>query len=879
VTPGIHRGRQIARVAGNWLHRLGPVVPVPLVAVLGVALSLYAFITWRTFEAATAENDFKVAATVRIANLRRNIAKPFDGVLYVEALIEAVGPVDELIFNRFAGQVLGGNPEIQQLIWAPVQTARSDAPVNSPARLSPTGFTVDYVLPAGAAEVAGRDLATLPGYGACLTRAPEFIIDTDRLCLVPVEGGVDMFAIVSAERPAPDGGDRAPAGVVAGRMHLEIAAGMGDRSRIEIIDLAAPRKFNLLHPGEPVEAEADSIASAGGIFQDLVIGSETWRLVAYPVVGINASPSRDSLLVLAASLAITAYLVAYIMMIHRRRRRIEVMVHDRTRELETALSGLRFSEQRLQDYVATASDWYWETGENLHFTHVADQAREHKIDPDVLIGLDRLTGDDAENEVAQRREVLTRHRMFRDLRYEYGSDRDLLTLSLSGMPVCAPDGAFLGYRGSARDITLQLQVEARQALARWTAEQANRATSNFLATMSHEIRTPMNGVLGMVQLLSDTALDHEQRRMCDVIYRSGHSLQQILNDILDYSKLEAGKITLELIDSSLIDIVGGVVDLMGGTAEAKGLAIEVEVAGGVLPPVVIDPTRFRQVLFNLVSNAIKFSERGVVAIRLRGVCAGPDQLAVTLEVADQGIGISVEAQRRLFERFSQADGTTTRRYGGTGLGLAITRELVTLLGGTIGASSVLGQGTTFTVQMTLPISGPISGPVAPPRSIEQAADARVLDILIAEDNETNQQVIRGLLRGHRLTMVNDGLEAVEAARTSRFDLILMDVMMPVMNGLEATGAIRELAQSGAAVPIIALTANSMSGDRERYLSAGMNDYVSKPIERENLFEVIERVTGLTVWRPVAAGLPHAPVQVVTAAAEQEVDDFIASLEM
>jgi signal transduction histidine kinase/CheY-like chemotaxis protein len=793
-------------------------------------------------------------------------------------LIEAAGPVDAAVFDRFAGVVLRGNREVEQLVWAPVAVDPSGVPYRSVAQLSPADFLPGYILPAASGDLLGHDFSSLPGYATCLGKAVASTVHRDRLCVVPVKGGVDILVILTVERSGTLSDTGGLWGVIAGRIHLRLATGH-DGEAVEIFDLGVPGGMKLLHPGEHADVTADTVAAAGGVYRDLHLGSETWRLADFPAVRTVPPVSRESLFVLAGCLAMTTNLAGYIMLIQRRRQRIEAKVNDRTQKLETALSGLRLSEQRLQDYAATASDWSWETGANLRFTRVAAQAREHKIEPSGLIGLDRLTDDDAEDEAAQRRQILNRHLMFRDLRYDYAVDRDLLTLSLSGLPIFAPDGTFLGYRGSARDITLQLQVEARQRLARWAAEQANRAKSNFLATMSHEIRTPMNGVLGMVQLLSDTALDHEQRRMCDIIYRSGNSLQQILNDILDYSKLEAGKITLELIGSSLIDVVSSVVALMCGTAEAKGLRIEVEAAADALPPVLVDPTRFRQVLLNLISNAIKFSEQGIVSIRLRGEAAGAGLLAVTLEVADQGIGIGVDVQRRLFARFSQADDSTTRRFGGTGLGLAITRELVTLMGGTIGVQSIAGKGSTFSVQMTLPIAEAIHGPIAPPRWTAQMADAQTLDILVAEDDVINQEVICGLLRGHRLTVVGDGRSAVEAAQVGRFDVLLMDIMMPVMDGMKAAAAIRALATPEATLPIIALTANSMSGDQERYLSGGMNAYVSKPIDRRHLFEVIERVTGMHVWRPLAAEpvAPRAPE--ATPSAAREMDDFIASLEL
>ena len=854
-------------------------IPVLLVVVFGIALSVYAFTARRAFDVVTAEDSFKLAATARVADLRRSIAKSFDGVHNVEILMEAAASVDQATFNHFAGEVLANNPEIQQLIWAPMDAVRLGTPPLSPARPPSAGLKAGYVVPPNAKGLVGRDLDSLPGYAACLNKpvAATATADTDRICLQWTERGVEVLVILATVRAASQGTDVVPFGAVAGRFNLPLATDISGGVAVELFDLATPSATKLLHPNQHPDVTANAIPAAGGAYRDVRLGSETWRIALFPARR-KAPPSRASLLMLAGCLGMTANLTVYLVLILRRRRKIEAVVHERTQDLEMALGGLRLSEQRLQDYAATASDWYWETGADLHFTRVAAQAREHRIEPTDLIGLDRLTEDDAEIEVVQRREVLGCHQMFRDLRYDYGTDRDLLTLSLSGLPIFDAVGAFLGYRGSARDITLQLQIEAKQRLARWAAEQANRAKSTFLATMSHEIRTPMNGVLGMVQLLGDTALDHEQRRMCDVIYQSGNALKQILNDILDYSKLEAGKIALELIDSSLQDIVESVASLMRGTAEAKGLAIDVDTADTVPTLVRIDPTRFRQVLLNLVSNAIKFSERGVVAIRLHSAPAEPGQLAITLAITDQGIGISPDVQGLLFTRFSQADASTARRFGGTGLGLAITRELLTLMGGTISVRSSRGCGSTFTIQATLPIAQAGAGPMVPTQQSGQSADARLLDILVAEDDAINREVIRGLLRGHRITMVEDGCAAVQAVQAARYDVLLMDVMMPVMDGLTATETIRALATPAAAVPIIALTANSMSGDRERYLAVGMNGYVSKPIERRNLFEVLEQVTGATVWRPVAAERAPVPPDAPTSAAVQDVEDFMAMLE-
>jgi signal transduction histidine kinase/CheY-like chemotaxis protein len=860
--------------SARWLRRWGPAVPVLFVSILGVMLSLYAFRAWRAVEMETARNDFRAAATRRLASLRRDLAKPLDAMKFIETLFEAVGVVDEDEFDKFAGELLRDNPAIREVIWAPPGLADSAGPA---AQTTPDRLVVRYALPRVPDDAIGRDIRDRPEYKACLETAPVSSRREDRLCLSREGNDIAIVAILPIARLGVHDDGATDAGIIAARVNLRLPDTAGDGSSVEIFDIDHPNGVARLISGESFDIGPEIPENA--VFQNLPVGGTHWRLANIPAIVGTGSPSRRSLLVLAGCLAVTANLAVYILLILRRRQRIEVTVRDRTVELEVALGELRRSEQRLQDYITTASDWYWETDRKLRFTHVGDQARVYGIDPDHLVGIDRLTADDAANDVAERAGHLAAHEMFRDMRYEYGAEHGLLTLSLSGLPIFGPDGAFLGYRGSARDITEQLQIETKQRQARWVAEQANRAKSNFLATMSHEIRTPMNGVLGMVQVLSDTALDDEQRRMCDVIWRSGQALHQILNDILDYSKLEAGRITLEAIATSLLEVVDGVVDLMRGTAEAKGLTVTVEAIDGGPPPVMVDPTRLRQVLFNLVSNAIKFSARGSVAIRLRGTDLGFGHVAVVLEVADQGIGISQEARRKLFTRFSQADGTTTRRYGGTGLGLAITKQLVTLMGGSIDVDSVLGEGTTFTIRMTLPIAARVETSGTPPRWTEQAVNARILDILVVEDNDINQEVIASMLRGHRLTMASDGMQAISAVRGGSFDVVLMDVMMPVMNGMEATREIRALNAPGAGAPIIALTANSMSGDREQYLAAGMTDYVSKPIERENLFNAIERVIGEPVWRPLAAATTAVAAKpAVSRAAEQQLEDFLAHLD-
>jgi signal transduction histidine kinase/ActR/RegA family two-component response regulator len=417
------------------------------------------------------------------------------------------------------------------------------------------------------------------------------------------------------------------------------------------------------------------------------------------------------------------------------------------------------------------------------------------------------------------------------------------------------------------DVTEQQAAIAAQDTARAAAEAASRAKSEFLANMSHEIRTPMNGVIGMIQVLRHSGLDENQRGMCGIIMRSASALLTVLNDILDYSKLEAGKLLLEPRPARIEVLARDVTELMRHAAEAKGIGLWFQ-DWAEMPPVLLDATRLRQVLSNLLSNAIKFSDKGEIAVTLEG---GPDPAApeervlVRLTVEDQGIGMSEEDVARLFVRFTQVDSSSTRRFGGTGLGLAITRDLVHMMGGNIGVTSRLGFGSEFVVELSLPISA-----VEPRAEAERAEEEDrgpegpqvVLDILVAEDDEVNRVVIRSMLQpgGHDVTFAENGTDAVHAAQSRRFDLILMDVMMPELDGPGATRWIRETSGPNTRTPIIALTANAMSGDRERYLAAGMDAYVSKPVTRRELYATIERTLGLRAFprNTELLGVPPAP---------------------
>lgn len=543
--------------------------------------------------------------------------------------------------------------------------------------------------------------------------------------------------------------------------------------------------------------------------------------------------------------------------------------------------SLRESEARYRILVETANEGIWAADAENRTTFVNNKMAEmlgyqpeemrQRTLSDFVAPED--SGDFHQQMALRQKGVSTRFER-RFLR----KDGTVIDTIASGTPLMDVNGTYVGSFAMVSDISERKQIEIALYQAMAEAQSANIAKSEFLANMSHEIRTPVNGVIGLMELLLGTDLNGEQRKLVELAKQSGKNLAELISDILDLSKIESNRLELEPRDFDLQAETAAIIDIFTLRAREKGLTLSAEIDADVPNRLQGDSGRLRQIIDNLIGNAIKFTDAGSIALHIGKEAANEESITLRIEVRDTGIGVAADKREMIFEPFTQADGSTSRRFGGSGLGLAIARRLVNLMGGEIGVDSCAGQGATFwfTVALAFP-SGDTPSPSAncvttPAATLSQAPAGRRARILLVEDDPTSQLVITSVFTkcGYPIDPVTNGEDAIKALKDADYDLVLMDCMMPVMNGYEATAIIRDRTSPvrNHEIPIIAITAKAFRQDRDICLKAGMNDYLTKPLELGKLLALVQKWT--TIPSPSPAGEhstanPDRPEQTATTA--------------
>jgi signal transduction histidine kinase/ActR/RegA family two-component response regulator len=742
---------------------------------------------------------------------------------YVERIQTVVGVVEydpgmtPEAFARLGEGLLRNGAGIRSLVVAP-------------------DFVISMVYPANVRGALGRDQRDAPWSrrAALMARALGETVVSGPLDFA---GGGRGF-IVRAPVFLDDGPARKFWGLVGISLDEETLYEVGGLTDPDLpLDVALVTGDNAPTPvaifGDATVTERDPVLAD----IDLPIG--LWTLAAVPKDGwTQPDPWAQRLLFGLAGLLVAALVVAAGLFVASRQVRLA-----ETRAREAELSGLSW---RLEFALAASNVGVWDVEIATDRLNWDARSRElfgqsdrsgHFSEADWLA---TIHPDDRARALAEAREAAAGTEKFVSLYRIVRPDGEVRHIRDIAGTYTDADGA-RRMVGLMWDVTADVAREEELDRRRREAEAATEAKSRFLATMSHEIRTPMTGVLGLLGLMLEEPLPDRQRERATIALASARGLLEILNDILDFSRLEAGglRVVDDLVDPR--DLVAEVMDLMAPNAGKKGLVLGQEIADAVPPLIRTDPVRLRQVLTNLVSNATKFTEEGQVVVRI-GYERGAGGGTLEVEVEDSGVGIAPDQHERIFEQFVQVDTSFARRTGGTGLGLAICRQIIERMGGSMRVRSVPGMGSTF--RFTVP--APEVGADAVPERADGAAEAQLggeLHILLAEDNPTNQYLLSVYLHaaGHTVEVAENGLDAVQAAARGGFDAILMDVQMPELDGLEATRRIRRLPGAAGRLPIIALTANAFARDRDACFAAGMTDYIAKPIDVPALHRALARV--------------------------------------